>query len=166
MIIVDEPEAGDDFELRITLVPHRSMNWQQNKQIIYALGSVCIGIALAFTLALGTWLFLPFAGLEVLALTTGLYYVSWKLSYRHIITVTEREIRIDKGVYRPRKSWRLGRDQTRLEIRPAAHEWEARKLLLNSAAESVAIGAFMLPDDAEMAISLLSPIIPRAIKYQ
>ena len=159
MIIVDKPRPDDDFELRITLVPHRSMTWQDNKKIIGFLGFSCLAIALFFTLFFDAWMILPFAGLEALAVGAGLYYASWKISYRDIITVATDCVQVDKGVYRPRKSWSLPRRSTRLKISDPKHHWESKNLELVSSQTSIRIGKLLDKSDIEETISLLSPLI-------
>lgn len=134
------------------------MNWQDNKKVIAILGATCLGIALVFTLVLDTWLILPFAGLEALAVAIGFYYASWKISYRDIITVTGSTIRIDKGVYRPRKSWTFDRNTVRLEVSDSKHDWEPKTVELHSDEAQVQIGKFLSKSDIEKLIEVLSPM--------
>ena len=82
MVIVKESE--NKILKKIILLPNQSLDWEGNKRVIWLLGFVCMGIAVAFTIIAGAWVMLPFAGLEILSLSLALYYVSWKLSYRHI----------------------------------------------------------------------------------
>jgi len=130
--------------------------------VIGLLTATCMAIALFFTLALDTWMILPFAGLEVIAFAIGLYYASWKLSYRDIITISSDKILVDKGVYRPRKSWSLERRTTRLKIIPPKHEWESRIVELESQHQSIRLGKLLSKDDIEETITLLSPYMPRS----
>ena len=139
----------------VILSPDRSLDWEGNKKVIWSLGGLCIGIALGFTIIAGTWVMLPFAGLEVLALSSALYYVSWKLSYRHIITLGETTLVIEKGVYRPRGKWQWVKQETQLRVEPPKHDWEAPSLSFINNNEQVDIGDFLSPDDAEQMISLM-----------
>jgi len=159
LIIVEQPDAGDNFELRLTLVPHRSMSWQDNKKVIALLGITCLGIAIVFTVVLDAWLILPFAGLEALAVAIGLYYASWRISYRDIITVARSTIRIDKGVYRPRKSWTFNRHTVRLEVSDSKHDWESKTVELHSDEAQVQVGKFLSKSDIEKLITLLMPLV-------
>lgn len=160
MIIADHPEEGDNFEIRLTLIPHRSMSWRDNQKVIALLTATCLAIALFFTLALDTWMILPFAGLEVIAFAIGLYYASWKISYRDIITITSDQILVDQGVYRPRKSWSMERRTTRLKISSPKHEWESRIIELESQQQSIRLGKLLGKDDIAETIALLSSYMP------
>ncbi|MBT8139003.1 MAG: DUF2244 domain-containing protein [Gammaproteobacteria bacterium] len=156
MLEVDErTETGAPYQLRLVMAPNRSLDWQQNKKVIWALGVLCIGIAAGFFLRLGIWMILPFAGLEIAALTAALYYVSWKLSYRHILAFDDAKLLIEKGVYRPRGSWTWPKRDTHLEIEPASHDWQASKLTLHCQGESVNIGDFLSREEASRVIELL-----------
>lgn len=166
--------------LKIILSPDRSLSWEGNKRVIWSLGAVCGGIALAFTIIAGTWVMLPFAGIEILTFASALYYVSWKLSYRHIISLDENTIIIEKGVYRPRGKWVWKKQDTRLVCSPPKHDWEAQSLKLvnqsgrvesessdsdstepgnneteNTETDSVGIGEFLSQADANQLTSIL-----------
>ena len=161
--------SSNHSHLKIILSPDRSLSWEGNKRVIWSLGAVCGGIALGFTIIAGTWVMLPFAGLEILAFSSALYYVSWKLSYRHIISLDENTIVIEKGVYRPRGRWVWKKQDTLLICPPPKHDLEAQSLKLvlqsypiesdseseNSATDSVVIGEFLSQADASQLISLL-----------
>ena len=96
MIKVNRKNDGEDTITTLILSPDRSLDWDGNKRVIWSLGSICIGIAMGFTIIAGAWVMLPFAGLEVLILSLALYYVSWKLSYRHILTLNLSLIHISE----------------------------------------------------------------------
>ena len=161
--------SSNHSHLKIILSPDRSLSWEGNKRVIWSLGAVCGGIALAFTIIAGTWVMLPFAGIDILAFASALYYVSWKLSYRHIISLDKDTIIIEKGVYRPRGKWVWKKQDTRLICSPPKHDWEAQSLKLvnqsyriesdseseSSETDRVGIGEFLSQADANQLISLL-----------
>jgi len=155
MMTVERKQTTHDSITRIILTPNRSLSWEGNKQVIWLLGTLCGGIAIGFTLIAGTWVMLPFAGLEILALSTGLYYVSWKLSYQHILTLTDTSLTIEKGVYRPRGRWQWRKQESRLITTAPKHDWEAPQLALTNDKETVDIGNFLNRDDAEELIDYL-----------
>ena len=159
MIQVDE--HGDDLDqtIVVALIPDRSSDWRQNLYLIAALGFTCLAISLGFYFILGVWTILPFAGLEILALSAGLYYAQWKVNYRHVLTISADKISIAKGVYRPSKNWQLERFNTRLHIYPAKHKWEAQKLCLFDRNQQVTIGEFLSKDDLNSTVKLLAPLI-------
>lgn len=138
----------------IVAKPNQSANWRTNLLVLIALAIPSLGIAIAFAL-LGAWPILPFAGLELMALGSALYYVNWKLQYRHVITLSENEVRIDKGFYLPRRSWQFSRQGTGLAITPEKHPWEGPELTLHDRNESVSLGEFLNRDDSLKLMSLL-----------
>ncbi|HCH20638.1 MAG TPA: DUF2244 domain-containing protein [Cellvibrionales bacterium] len=155
MIKVSRKTDSDDTITTLILSPDRSLDWDGNKRVIWSLGGVCIGIAMGFTIIAGAWVMLPFAGLEVLILSLALYYVSWKLSYRHVLTLSNKQLIIEKGVYRPKGKWVWEKQATRLVTRAPKHDWEAQGLTLINDNEEVNIGDFLSQSDANELIAFL-----------
>lgn len=138
----------------IVAKPNCSASWRSNKLALLALAVPSLAIAIGFTL-LGAWPVLPFAGLELLALGSALYYVNWKLQYRHVITLSEESVCIDKGFYAPRQSWIFPRQGTGLAIVPERHPWEGPGLSLHRTGESVSVGEFLSREDSLELAALL-----------
>ena len=156
-ILRQSNEHGDTGQLTIVLSPDRSLDWEGNKRVIWSLGGVCMGIAVGFTLIAGTWVMLPFAGLEVIALTSALYYVSWKLSYRQVLRFTGNVLQLEKGVYRPRSAWKWSTDDIRLLAEPPKHDWEAPVLTITGDPDGdVRIGEFLNSHDADVLMKSLA----------
>lgn len=141
-------------QLMIVAKPNQSATWSTNLLVLLALSVPSLGAAIGFAL-LGAWPILPFAGLELAALGGALYYVNWKLQYRHVITVSDEQVRIDKGHYAPRKSWKFSRKGTGLAITPEKHPWDGPELCLHDRNESVRLGEFLNRDDCLELIALL-----------
>ncbi len=140
--------------LMIIARPNRSASWRANKLVLLALAVPSLGIATGFAL-MGAWPILPLAGLELLAVGSALYYVNWKLQYRHVITLSEDSVRIDKGFYAPRQSWQFPRQGTGLAIVPEQHPWDGPGLSLQRTGESVSVGEFLNRDDSLKLAELL-----------
>jgi len=140
--------------LVIVARPNHSSSWRNNKLVILMIAVPSLGAAIGFT-ALGAWPVLPFAGLELAALGGALYYVNWKLEYRHVITVSDDSVCIDKGHYLPRRRWRFEREDTALAITPERHPWEGPRLAVHGKQESVAVGDFLNRDDCLSLLALL-----------
>ena len=138
----------------IVAQPNQSATWRANMAVLVCLAIPSLGIAIGFAF-LGAWPILPFAGLELTALGSALYYVNWKLQYRHVITVSDDSVRIDKGYYAPRKSWKFKRQGTGLAITPEKHPWEGPELALHERGESVRLGEFLNRDDCLKLMALL-----------
>ena len=134
--------------------PNRSSSWRANQLVLLALAVPSLAIALGFT-ALGAWPILPLAGLELLALGSALYYVNWKLQYRHVITLSDDSVRIDKGFYAPTRSWQFPRGATALAVTPEKHPWEGPGMAVHDQHESVTVGEFLNRDDSLKLLALL-----------
>jgi len=139
---------------KIIAQPNRSATWRQNKLLIAALSVWCLLIATGFALA-GAWVILPFAGIELLGVATGLYYVSWKLSHRHVISFEGSNLRIEKGVYFPKQIWNFPRDTLSISVERQAHPWDPLKIILCGPVEQVCVGEFLNKDDSNALLSSL-----------
>ncbi len=146
-------QKKDDSEV-IVAEPNRSASWQANKYALIAMCCLSAVIATGFAL-IGAWPILPFAGLEMLALGGALYYVCWKLQYRHVITLREDKIHIQKGHYHPRESFELPLEESRLAVEPEQHPWDGPKISLQHRGEDISLGEFLNKQDSENLLSLL-----------
>ena len=140
--------------LMIVLKPNHSSTWRNNKLVLLAISVPSLGIAIGFAF-LGAWPILPFAGLELAALGSALYYVNWKLQYRHVITLCHERLRIDKGFYAPRQSWEFEREDSSLAVTPESHPWDGPGITLHNRSESVAVGEFLNREDSLELLKLL-----------
>ena len=140
--------------LMIVAKPNQSANWRTNLLLLIALSIPSLGIAIAFAFA-GAWPILPFAGLELTALGGALYYVNWKLQYRHVITLSKDSVRVDKGFYAPRDTWKFRRQNAGLSITPQKHPWEGPEVCLHDRNDSVVLGEFLSREDSLELVALL-----------
>ncbi len=147
-------ESGEDLE--IVIAPDRSSDWRTNQIIIGVLGSICLGIALAFYAVMGIWMILPFAGLEVIALAAGLYYASWKLNYRQFIRADAETLTLEKGVYRPKNRWVWPKQSVLLLVEPSKHDWSPPALTLKCADDAVEVAESLGKTEAEELVRILS----------
>ena len=146
--------TNDNNTQIIVAKPNHSSSWRNNLWILAAVAVPSLGAALAFTF-LGAWPILPFAGLELLALGGALYYVNWKLQYRHVITLDDQIVRIDKGHYAPRRSWEFTRAESNLAVTPEQHPWEGPALAVHDREQTVSVGEFLNREDSLQLLSLL-----------
>lgn len=141
-------------ELVIIAKPNHSSSWRNNRLALLAIAVPSLGAAVGFTL-LGAWPILPFAGLEIAALGSALYYVNWKLQYRHVITLGVDSVRVDKGFYAPKRSWELPRERATLAVAPEEHPWEGPQLSLHGDDIWIPVGDFLNRDDCLSLLALL-----------
>jgi len=143
-------------QVQIVLMPNRSMSWKANKTILVILFLFNMTIALAWT-AMGAWMVLPFAGLEIFFVGIGMYYVSWKLNFKQILTIENESLVLQKGVYFPKQEWHWQRSATRLVQIPNNHRLSAPSLWLNHLNEQIEIGDFLNLDEKKQLRKLFSP---------
>lgn len=141
-------------EQLIIVRPNRSSDWQINKRILFAVAALNLAIAAGFA-TIGAWVILPFAGLEVLALLTALYWVNWKLTYQHVMHFQGDKLRIEKGIYHPRQSWCWPRENSRLLITVPERSDAALQISLSNGSEQVRIGEFLSADDSRQLMTQL-----------
>lgn len=140
--------------LMIIAQPNCSASWQSNKLVLLAISIPSLTFAIAFALK-GAWPIVPFAGIELLALGSALYYVNRKVQYRHVITLSDNSVCIDKGFYLPSQSWKFPREGTDLAIVPEQHPWDGPELSLQRTGECVSVGEFLNRDDSLKLADLL-----------
>lgn len=141
---------------RLTIVaqPNQSASWRSNVLVLCALAVPMLGAGVLFAV-LGAWLILPLAGLELLALAAALYRVQCKLQYRHIITVSDDTVCIDKGYFTPEQQWRFAKSSAGLTITARPHPWDGPQLCLHDRTSSVTLGEFLNREDSLKLIALL-----------
>ncbi len=140
--------------LMIVARPNQSATWRANLLVLLALSVPSLGIAVAFAM-LGAWPILPFAGLEILSLGGALYYVNWKLQYRHVITLSKNSVRVDKGFYAPRHSWRFQRRHAGLSITAPENANAGPEVCVHDRRNRVVLGEFLSRDESLALIELL-----------
>ena len=138
----------------IVAEPNRSASWQVNKMVLIAMCCLSGAIAGGFAL-IGAWPILPFAGLEMLALGSALYYVCWKLRYRHVVTLEADSVLIQKGHYHPRQQWRFDRQNTTIQVMTLPHPWDAPQISFCNRGEQVSLGDFLSKEDTDKLLQLL-----------
>lgn len=132
----------NDNEHKLVLSPNRSMSWQNNKRILLALFCINMSIAISWSL-MGAWMVLPFAGLEVLCVGIGMYYVSWKLNFKQILIFNADSLIVQTGVYFPKQEWQWQRSSTYLLKKPSRYRMSAPDLYLKYLNQKIEIGQFL-----------------------
>lgn len=96
---------------------------------------------------MGAWMVLPFAGLEVILVGVGMYYVSWKLNFKQILMIENESLVLQKGVYFPKQEWRWQRSNTKLINVPSNYRMSPPSLWLSHINQHVEIGEFLNLDE-------------------
>ena len=139
---------------RIVLTPNRSLNWRGNQYVILSLLLISALISTGFALV-GAWVILPFAGIEICALAGCLYYVSWKLSYCHVLEFKSDVLSVEKGVYFPKHAWRFPVHEVAAHVATPRHDWDGPLIHLVHRQESILVGEFLNKADREKLLRAL-----------
>ena len=141
-------------ETVILINPNHSASWRQNLWLLAALAVPSLGAGVAFAL-LGAWPILPFASIELVALGGALYWVNWKLEYRHVIRFTDESVVIEKGYFIPKRSWHFLREEAALRISTETHPWQGPKLSVHDQQTETRVGDFLNRDETLELLNLL-----------
>jgi len=145
---------------QITLSPNKSMSWETNKKILMVMFAVNMTIAGGWVY-MGAWPVLPFAGLEVALVGVGMYYASWKLNFKEVIRVHEKELVLQKGVYFPKQEWSINMNQARVLKIPSKYRMSPAKFFLVCNEVKVEIGSFLnLKEKKQLALELSELNLP------
>ena len=143
----------------IVAQPNQSANWRLNKQILIGIGILSIVIATGFTLV-GAWVILPFAGLELLALSYALYRVCRNQNARHVLRFSDQQLIIEKGIDYPQQVWELDRSNTSLLVGRNKHPWDPIDISLCSTdpegvVKQIPVGDFLNKADSKSLLAEL-----------
>ena len=131
---------------RLVITANRSMSWHTNKKILLFMFCVNMTIALSWA-AMGAWMVLPFAGLEILLVGLAMYYVSWKLNFKEVIIIEVDSLTLQKGVYFPKQQWQWQFRDTVLIKKASKYRMSAPTLLLSHLNEAIEIGSSLNRDE-------------------
>jgi uncharacterized membrane protein len=142
----------------IILTPNNSASWQLNMLLLASQAIIASVIAILFVLN-GLWLILPFSGLEVLALFSGLYLVVRNNFTTEVLTFKDHVLTVERGHTNIENSWEYQRLWTKIFVRQPAFRGHPRKIVIRSYGRELEIGAFLNKSDKEVLIKKLRHII-------
>ncbi|WP_417566460.1 DUF2244 domain-containing protein [Marinobacter sp.] len=140
--------------LRLMLTPNRSLSWHGNVRVWLGLLAISAIIATGFSLA-GAWVIIPFAGLELIALASGIYFTSRACQRQEVVTINDTNIHIEKGMKQKQAEWTLPRRYARLRLEAPVHPFAPAKLSLTHRDTNVPLGQFLNIDDTAILVNLL-----------
>ncbi len=117
---------------------NQSLSWHENKIFICYIAVLSLGIASVFAYQ-GLWLILPFAGIEILALTLGLYVCCVQGQEREVITVDNENLLIETGRLKPEQHWQFNRTWLQLELKESQFERHPSQLIVRSKGKEIEI---------------------------
>ena len=166
------PQANSPAPSACIIVrPNQSASWQSNKRLIVIFGLFSGLVATLFS-AIGAWLILPVAGLEITALGSALYLVCRQAGLRHILHIQGQQLLLEKGHCQNLQRWQLDKANTSLYVERQQHPWDPVKISLCyrhqqqpeneysnnhqlSQLELIPIGEFLNRDDSQRLLTAL-----------
>lgn len=143
---------------RIILKPNASWSWRANLYLLYTLMAISLTIGFGFLL-MGAWLILPYSILEMTVLALCIYYCVLKCNRQEVITISEYEVEIQRGIYRPMESWNFHRVWSQFLVKAPRHRWDPAVVSIRSHGKELEIGSFLSRRDKSRLIEQLRRVV-------
>ncbi|MDN5939661.1 MAG: DUF2244 domain-containing protein, partial [Salinisphaera sp.] len=98
---------------------------------------------------LGYWMVLPFSGLEMLALAVALWWGMRDNSYREVVCVDDRYVRVESGWRHPQRHWQYERAWAQLRLEPGPYASSPTRLWLGSHGKGCILGGCLTNEERE-----------------
>ncbi len=164
MTTVTDIDQEPSTPLQFIVRRNQSLSWRGNKLFIYFMAAITFGIASLFALQ-GLWLILPFAGLEILALTLGLYMCSLRCRDQEVVTIDDDLVTVEKGRQKPSQAWQFERAWVSLELVKSPLRGHPSKLLIRSKGKETEIGRCLTNDERKSLSDSLAKALHTILIY-
>lgn len=142
---IDSDKATEtEFLVRPNADFHRS-SW---KWVVALLAVVALSIALRFAW-LGYWVVLPFAIIDIVAVTLIFLMLVRKSAYVEKIVVSQNDVKVHHIERNKNASWQFSLHWTQIELRAPRHRWYPHRLLLGSKGQWVEIGSCLTDEERQ-----------------
>lgn len=142
---------GREFVIR----PNRSMSWRGMLTFMAVCAVLSMSIAIGF-MAMGAWMILPFAGLELLGLCTALYVCARHTSRVEVVTVSEDAVTVSSGRKGPSENREFQRGWTQIVLENSGHDWYPSRLVIRSHGRGVEVGSCLREGERRQLASALN----------
>lgn len=146
--MVDARWDQQELTGQILIRPNCSLSWSSTLAFFGVISLVSLSVAL-FLALMGAWPVLPFAGLELLALGSCLYYGACKAHCYEHISIDDREIVIARGRRREHERYGFQRYWARVELQRPRRGWYSNRLRITSHGRAVEIGRYLTDEERE-----------------
>jgi len=147
-------EQGSDG-YRFIIRPNCALSWRITKLVLLFF-SGCLVVVAAYFAALGAWLVLPFAGLELLVLAAGFYLNALAGHTREVIEIEGPVLRVLRGRRCLEEVAGLPVNWARVELRRDPRGWYPSRLLLCCHGKGIEVGATLVEAEREELATALS----------
>ncbi|UTP72534.1 DUF2244 domain-containing protein [Alteromonas sp. LMIT006] len=130
----------------IKLTPNRSATWRETKIAIGIMVVLVMTIAFGWA-AVGAWVILPFAGLEVGLFAYFMYRICRQGFNQQIVTITKEFVLIESGIMRREVARTYDRNQLSFEVAETERDWHLPDIVMCLGMYRLSIGEFLNKDD-------------------
>lgn len=130
----------------LVLRPNHSLSWPGNRRAMLALGALTLGLAGLFA-ARGLWPILAVAVVHVTWVWLALYKAALDCQRRECIRLTDAEIVVLRGRYRPQQEERFPRSWTRLDLRRSPRPGHPSRLILRCRERETELGSYLVEEE-------------------
>ncbi len=143
----------------IILRPNHSWSWRANVLLLSTLMGVSFTIAFSFLLA-GAWVILPFSILEMAVVAICIHYCVKQCARQEVITVSDYEVRIERGIRRPSEQETFQRMWAKFFVTTPKHPWDPVTLSIRSHGNESEIGSFLNRRDKNNLVHQIKRLVP------
>ncbi|HNU67348.1 MAG TPA: DUF2244 domain-containing protein [Methylotenera sp.] len=148
--------AVTDFGYKLIAKPNNSMSPRDTLMLVMGLATLSFVIAIAFA-RIGAWLVLPFAGLEILAISYAFYYIHLHSDDFDSITIKQDEVVVEKRNDKQLTTTVFQRHWAQVSVRDVASGGGAigkRGLFIRSHGQEVEFGRNFINDEQRDVLAL------------
>ena len=142
----------------IVLKPNNSASWQFNVMVMMSLALFAFLIS-GFFLLQGLWLILPFSGLEIMLLYTGLSQCVRRNAIAQIITFHDNTVLIEQGRKCSEHSREYQRSWAKIFVKSPTYRGHPKRIFIRSHGKELELGAFLNKQDKDNLISKLKNVV-------
>jgi len=147
-------QTRDSDGYRFVVRPNCALSWRTTKLVLLFFMACFVALGIYFA-ALGAWLVLPFAGIELGALVIGFYMSALAGHTREVIEIEGPLLRVSRGGRRLEAVASLPANWTRVELRRDPRGWYPSRLLLRCHGGGLEVGSRLVEAEREeLAVAL------------
>ncbi|HIF18610.1 MAG TPA: DUF2244 domain-containing protein [Cycloclasticus sp.] len=139
---------GESGRRYVVLMPNSSLSFRQAVLFFVGISTVSLTIALLLYF-MGLWLVLPFSGLELLVLGYCLLLTLKKCGVQEVITITDKVIRVERGLHTVKERSELPLGWVRVELEKPKYRGHATSLIIKSHGKRIEVGRFLVESERE-----------------
>lgn len=147
----------------IVIRPDLSGTWRQAMYGVAFMAALPLIIALGFA-SVGLWLVLPFAGIEVLVLFLGSWWVRKRCCVQEVLYFEEHQITLERGVDGPKFRWSRARVWVQVHYQQAVYRGHPNRLWLGYQRERFEIGRYLTNEERDAVFAELANLV-RVLRY-